>query len=113
MKTRTMLTIGLSAFALTGVTVGAATVMTANAASVENPKQAAAQADKARKALAKRQADKAVQFAETGGGFDSARAPNIARCWARPICFRAASPPPSQALNESLSLESRQPQASR
>jgi Flp pilus assembly protein TadD len=108
MKTRTMLTIGLSAFALTGVTVGAATVMTANAASVENPKQAAAQADKARKALAKRQADKAVQFAETAVSFaprDAEYRALLGQAYLLSGRFASAK----QALSESLSLESGNP----
>jgi Flp pilus assembly protein TadD len=66
MKTRTILSIGLTALVATG-TIGGIAVpgMTAIAASSENPKAAAKEADKARKALAKRKAEKAVGFAET------------------------------------------------
>lgn len=104
MKTRTMFTIGLSAFVLTGATVGAATVMTANAASVENPKQAAAQAAKARKAIAKRQADKAVQFAETAVSFaprDAEYRALLGQAYLLSGRFASAR----QALSDSLSLE--------
>lgn len=66
MKTRTILSIGLTALVATG-TIGGIAVpgMIAIAASSENPKAAAKEADKARKALAKRKAEKAVGFAET------------------------------------------------
>lgn len=65
MKTRTMLSIGLSALVLTG-TVGGFVFpgMSAVAASAENPKRAASEAATARKYMAKRKADKAVQHAE-------------------------------------------------
>src|SRR5688572_2964285 len=66
MKTRTILSIGLTAMVATGAIGGLAVPgMTAIAASSENPKAAAKEANKARKALAKRQAEKAVAFAET------------------------------------------------
>lgn len=75
MKTRTLLSIGLSALVLTG-TVGGAMFpgFVASAASAENPKRAASEAAAARKFIAKRKADKAVQHAELAVSF----APNVA-----------------------------------
>ncbi|MEI9851594.1 MAG: hypothetical protein WDN24_12970 [Sphingomonas sp.] len=72
MKTRTMFSIGLSAFVLTGSIAGiAAPGMIAVAASAENPKRAASEAAKARKFLAKRNAAKAVASAEAAVGYAS------------------------------------------
>jgi Flp pilus assembly protein TadD len=71
MKTRKLLTIGLSALALTGTAAGIASLgMSASAASAQNPKRAATEAAAARKYLAKRQADKAVQHAEAAVAYD-------------------------------------------
>lgn len=70
MKTRTLLSIGLSVLVLSGTMTGAATPgMIAAAASAENPKQAASQAGKARRAIAKRDAVKAVRYAEGAVSF--------------------------------------------
>ncbi|MCW3848464.1 tetratricopeptide repeat protein [Sphingomonas sp. LB-2] len=75
MKTRMLLSIGLSALVLTGAVGGAAFPgMMASAASAENPKRAASEAAAARKYMAKRKADKAVQHAELAVSF----APNVA-----------------------------------
>ena len=63
MKTRYMLSLGLSALVLTGTVGGVAFPgFVASAASAENPKRAASEAAAARKYLAKRKADKAVQI---------------------------------------------------
>jgi len=71
MKTRTLLSIGLSALVLTGTAAGVASLgMSASAASAENPKRAASEAAAARKFLAKRQAEKAVQHAEAAVAYD-------------------------------------------
>jgi Flp pilus assembly protein TadD len=109
MKTRTMFSIGLSAFVLTGATVGASTWgMTASAASAENPKQAASQADKARKAIAKRQADKAVQFAESAVAFapqDAEYRALLGQAYLLAGRFTSAK----QALDDSLTLEPNNP----
>jgi Flp pilus assembly protein TadD len=105
MKTRSMLTIGLSALVLTGTMVGAAVPgMIATAASAENPKQAAKEAAKARKAIAKRKADKAVQHAEAAVAY----APRVAEYrallgQAYLLAGRFASA--KQALGDSLSLD--------
>jgi Flp pilus assembly protein TadD len=75
MKTRTLLSIGLSALVLTGTAGGFALPgMTAVASSSESPKRAASEAAAAQKAMAKRQGDKAVRHAELAVQF----APNSA-----------------------------------
>lgn len=75
MKTRTLLSMGVAALVLTGTAGGFVFPgMTAVAASAENPKRAASEAAAARKAMAKRKADKAVQHAELAVQF----APNSA-----------------------------------
>jgi Flp pilus assembly protein TadD len=109
MKTRTMFSIGLSAFVLTGTMVGAAVPgMIATAASAENPKQAAAHAVKARKALAKRDADKAVKFAEAAVAFapqDASYRALLGQAYLLSGRFASAR----QALSESLSLDPSNP----
>ncbi|MCW3835502.1 tetratricopeptide repeat protein [Sphingomonas canadensis] len=69
MKTRSLMWIGLSAFGLTGAGIISAPGMIAVAASADNAKAAASDAGKARKALAKRDAARAVQFAEAAVGY--------------------------------------------
>ncbi|NML04501.1 SPOR domain-containing protein [Sphingomonas sp. G-3-2-10] len=65
MKTRTLLSIGISALVVTGGMVGIGVPgMIATAAGTENPKRAASEAANARKAIAKRDAAKAIKFAE-------------------------------------------------
>lgn len=65
MKTRTLLSIGISALVVTGGMVGVGVPgMIATAAGTENPKRAASEAVNARKAIAKRDAAKAIKFAE-------------------------------------------------
>lgn len=65
MKTRYLLSLGLSALVLTGTVGGMAFPgFVATAANVENPKKAASEAATARKFMAKRKADKAVHHAE-------------------------------------------------
>ncbi|MDF7774373.1 tetratricopeptide repeat protein [Sphingomonas sp. AOB5] len=66
MKTRILLSIGVSALVVTGGLAGVAFPgMIATAAGTENPKRAASEAANARKALAKRDANKAIKFAES------------------------------------------------
>lgn len=66
MKTRALLSIGISALVVTGGMVGVGVPgMIATAASTENPKRAASEAVNARKAIAKRDAAKAIKFAES------------------------------------------------
>ena len=104
MKTRTLLSIGLSALVLTGTVGGIAFPgFVASAASAENPKRAASEATAARKAIAKRQAVKAVQHAELAVSF----APNVAEYrallgQAYLLSGRFASA--RQALNDALTL---------
>lgn len=75
MKTRNLLSIGLSALVLTGTVGGLAFPgFVASAASAENPKRAASEAATARKFMAKRKADQAVQHAELAVSY----APNVA-----------------------------------
>ncbi|MEZ0244777.1 MAG: tetratricopeptide repeat protein [Sphingomonas sp.] len=105
MKTRTMLSIGLSALVLTGTVGGIAFPgFVASAASAENPKRAASEAAAARKYLAKRQADKAVLHAEAAVAF----APNVAEYrallgQAYLLAGRFASA--RQALSDALTLD--------
>ena len=109
MKTRTMFSIGLSAFVLTGSMISASSLgMIAAAAPAENPKQAAASAVKARKALALRKADQAVKYAEAAVAF----APHNAEYRALLgqtylLAGRFASA--QQALADSLSIDSSNP----
>lgn len=110
MKTRTLLSIGLSALVLTG-TVGGLAIpgFVASAASAENPKKAATEAAAARKFIAKRQADKAVQHAELA----VANAPNVAEYrallgQAYLLSGRFASA--KQALGDALTLDPGNPQ---
>ncbi len=105
MKTRTMLSIGLSAFVLTGTAAGVVSLgMSASAASAENPKRAASEAAAARKFLAKRQADKAVQHAEAAVAYDPENAEHRALLGqAYLLAGRFASA--KQALGDSLSLD--------
>jgi Flp pilus assembly protein TadD len=104
MKTRTMLSIGLSAFVLAGTMAGVAVPgMMASAASAENPKQAASQAKKAAKAIAKRNAVDAVKYAEAAVGYDPHNAEYRALLGqAYLLSGRFASA--KQALTDSLSL---------
>ena len=105
MKTRTMLSIGLSALVLTGTVGGIAFPgFVATAASVENPKRAASEAATARKYMAKRKADKAVKHAELAVSF----APNVAEYrallgQAYLLAGRFASA--KQALTDALTLD--------
>jgi Flp pilus assembly protein TadD len=110
MKTRTMLSIGLSALVLTG-TVGGAMIpgFVASAASAENPKRAASEAAAARKYLAKRQADKAVQHAELAVSF----APNVAEYRAllgQAYLLAGRFTSAKQALTDALTLDPSNPQ---
>ncbi|MBO9712585.1 SPOR domain-containing protein [Sphingomonas sp.] len=111
MKTRTLLTIGISALVVTGPMLGAALPgMMATAASTENPKLAAAQADKARGALAKRQADKAVRFAEAAVAYapqDAGYRALLGQAYLLAGRFTSAR----QALTDTLSLDSATPGA--
>ena len=105
MKTRTMLSLGLSALVLTGTVGGVAFPgFVASAASAENPKRAASEAAAARKYLAKRKADKAVQHAELAVSY----APNVAEYrallgQAYLLAGRFASA--RQALTDALTLD--------
>lgn len=105
MKTRTMLSIGLSALVLTGTAAGVASLgMSASAASAENPKKAASEAAAARKFLAKRQADKAVQHAEAAVAYDPQNAGHRALLGqAYLLAGRFASA--KTALGDSLALD--------
>jgi Flp pilus assembly protein TadD/cell division protein FtsN len=105
MKTRNMFSIGLSAFALTCAAGGVASVgMSASAASAENPKRAASEANAARKAIAKRQAVKAVQHAEAAVAYDPRNAEHRALLGqAYLLAGRFASA--KQALGDSLALD--------
>lgn len=105
MKTRKMLSIGLSAFVLTGTAAGVALVgMSASAASAENPKKANSEAAAARKFIAKRQAAKAVQHAEAAVAYDPRNADHRALLGqAYLLAGRFASA--RQALGDSLSLD--------
>ena len=70
MKTRTLLSIGLSALTLTGTAVGVAFPgMIAIAASAENPQRAASEATRAQRFLAAGKPDKAIERAELAVGY--------------------------------------------
>ncbi len=105
MKTRTMLSLGLSALVVAGTMVGGSTSGSiAAAASAENPKHAATEAAAARRALAKREGAKAVQHAELAVEY----APRVAEYrallgQAYLLAGRFASA--KQALADSLSLD--------
>ena len=105
MKTRTMLSIGLSALVLTGTAAGALSVgMSASAASAENPKKAASEAAAARKFMAKRQAGKAVQHAELAVAYDPQNAQHralLGQAYLLAGRFTSAK----QALGDSLALD--------
>src|ERR1044072_4757705 len=105
MKTRTMLSIGLSALVLTGTAAGALSVgMAASAASAENPKKAASEAAAARKFMAKRQAGKAVQHAELAVAYDPQNAQHralLGQAYLLAGRFTSAK----QALGDSLALD--------
>lgn len=105
MKTRNMLSIGLSALVLTGAAAGVVSLgMSASAASAENPKKAASEAAAARKYLAKRQADKAVQHAEAAVAYDPQNADHRALLGqAYLLAGRFASA--KTALGDSLALD--------
>ncbi|MES2444509.1 MAG: tetratricopeptide repeat protein [Pseudomonadota bacterium] len=105
MKTRTMLSIGLSAFVLTGTAAGVASLgMSAFAASAENPKRAASEADAARKFMAKRKADKAVQHAEAAVAYDP-RNPEYRALLGQAYLLAGRFASAKQALGDSLSLD--------
>jgi len=105
MKTRNLLSIGVAALVLTGTVGGIAFPgFVASAASAENPKRAASEADAARKYIAKRKADKAVQHAERAVAY----APNVAEYrallgQAYLLSGRFASA--KQALTDALTLD--------
>lgn len=105
MKTRNMLSIGLSALALAGTAAGVVSLgMSASAASAENPKKAATEAAAARKFLAKRQSDKAVQHAELAVAYDPQNADHRALLGqAYLLAGRFASA--KTALGDSLALD--------
>ncbi len=108
MNSRTMLKLGLSALVLGGVTVtGAASQgfsLSAFAASGANAKKAESEAKQARKALAQRKGDKAVQHAEAAVANDPSNADYRALLGqAYLLAGRFASA--GQALNDALTLD--------
>lgn len=105
MNTRKLLTIGVSALVLTGSAGAVVSLgMSASAASAENPKKGASEAAAARKFLAKRQADKAVQHAEAAVAYDPQNAAHRALLGqAYMLAGRFASA--KTALGDSLALD--------
>lgn len=104
MKTRMMFMLGLSAFAVTAVAGASVPVVFAGASAAENAKQGTLNAAKAQKALAKRNADQAVKFAEAAVGFaprDAEYRALLGQAYLLAGRFASAK----QALTDSLSLE--------
>ncbi|MEI9928674.1 MAG: tetratricopeptide repeat protein [Sphingomonas sp.] len=109
MTTRTLLSLGLSALVLTGTMVGASTSgMIASAASAENPKRAATEAGAARKALAKRQADKAVLHAEAAVAY-APRAAEYRALLGQAYLLAGRFTSAKQALADALTLDPSDP----
>lgn len=104
MKTRTMFMLGLSAIAMTAVAGASVPAVFAGASAAENAKQGTLNAAKAQKALAKRNADQAVKFAEAAVAFaprDAEYRALLGQAYLLAGRFASAK----QALSDSLSLQ--------